>query len=376
VAPAEAADEPVAARGFARVCDPSACLIAWEVVDSDGDGVSDADEAVAGTDPHDAASHPPVRQLADLLVERTLPSFEAGLATMVALPADLIELHEKATGERLSQFDLGAFDVGQRKETMSRLGISAEAMAEAGVDPTRGGLTVGLDRPSKDDGGMPAVRVGGVDVATISAEPNKKGGQTPMPVEPDNEGSGVPTDPNAHGEVIDEGTTKEGGHFTEYADGTTVTKDQWGGIEQKDGGIRNQWGLYRDPNKKYENPDAGDGGSTTVDPVFAQVERAVVPVRIREKGYAQRTVQGWSVPMGDEPTTVKDRRTLISYIDAGDGSEAPFGVDTLIEFDPAQVAIAQPEVRDDLPSPIQHIPKGGVLGPKEGDGCTVSFCDG
>jgi hypothetical protein len=86
------------------LCDATGCYVAWRVVDSDRDGVSDADEIMSGTDPHDPASRPGLVHLAELGFEHRLPSFEAGLGAFVALPAEIVHAREK-TGVDL----LGAF---------------------------------------------------------------------------------------------------------------------------------------------------------------------------------------------------------------------------------------------------------------------------
>jgi hypothetical protein len=161
--PASAAERPRNDLKTIRSCDVTACLVAWGVVDSDGDGVSNADERMAGTDPHDPNSRPPMTHLAELLVARQLPSFEAGLATFQVMPAEIMAMR----GDEVDN-PLTAFPLGGRKDSLTRLGISAETMAASGVDPGRTGFTLGLDHPSKD-GGLPPVRLGGIAVNLISA---------------------------------------------------------------------------------------------------------------------------------------------------------------------------------------------------------------
>ncbi len=158
VAPARADDQ----RRQVASCDVSGCLIAHLVVDSDGDGVCDADELLAGTDPHDPTSVPPLRQLVELAGKELLPSFENGLAAFVVLPADIAEKRlPEGTPDLLS-----AFPMGGRKSTLETLGISSDLMAAHGIDLETGGLTIGLGDTGTDG---PPRRVGGIDVRLISA---------------------------------------------------------------------------------------------------------------------------------------------------------------------------------------------------------------
>mgnify|MGYP001565531969 CR=1 FL=1 len=84
--PAQAKEETLR---HVRLCDTSYCYYAWNVVDSDGDGVSDADERVAGFDPHDPSSRPPLPLMVEMIGKQYLPTFEYGVGMMVVRPADL-----------------------------------------------------------------------------------------------------------------------------------------------------------------------------------------------------------------------------------------------------------------------------------------------
>ena len=208
-----------------RVCDPTACYIAWRVVDSDHDGVSDADELMAGTDPHDARSRPGLQVVADLGAKQALPSFEAGRGSFVLFPPEIVEMRSTARPDLL-----GAFPLFSRKDAATRLGISADQMAAAGVDPARTGMTIGLDRPGKE-GGLPGRRVAGIDVGLISA------GTTP------------PQGTVAHGGVKGSYRTSDGGVATEYRDGSKdVVTDQGGGYH----------------NSQHVNSDGSKGNSTDI----------------------------------------------------------------------------------------------------------------
>jgi hypothetical protein len=191
-----------------RVCDPTACYVAWRVVDSDHDGVSDADELMAGTDPHDARSRPGLQVVADLGARRELPSFEAGRGSFVLFPPEIVEMRSKDRPDLL-----GAFPMFSRKDAATRLGISADQMAASGVDPARTGMTIGLDRPGKEGGGLPGVQVAGIDVGLISA------------------GTDPPQGTVAHGGVKGSYRTSDSSVATEYADGSRdVVTDQGGGF--------------------------------------------------------------------------------------------------------------------------------------------------
>jgi hypothetical protein len=158
-----AADERTGYLGQVRLCDSTGCYLAWSVVDSDHDGVSDADELMAGTDPYNPASRPLLAPLVELAQDRRLPSFEAGLGSFVAFPAEIIEARDKFVNDPLA-----AFPVNTRGDTLTKLGISVKQLTEYGIDPSRDGFTIGLEGPAAD-GSTPAARIGGIDARLISA---------------------------------------------------------------------------------------------------------------------------------------------------------------------------------------------------------------
>ncbi|GHJ43040.1 hypothetical protein Cs7R123_03820 [Catellatospora sp. TT07R-123] len=164
-APAAAQKEPPKRphRSEVRLCDPTGCYLAWGVVDSDHDGVCDADELMAGTDPYDPESRPKLMPVLDLAVEHKLPSFENGLGIFVAMPVEIVKAREEA-----GQDPLGAFPLGGRKDAMTRLGLTMGDVKAAGLDLDRDGFTVGLGTTSI--GGEPAGRrTHGMDASLISA---------------------------------------------------------------------------------------------------------------------------------------------------------------------------------------------------------------
>lgn len=212
--PAQAADPPpdqtkqqIGDRTFRtlRVCDPTACYVAWRATDSDHDGVSDADELMAGTDPHDARSRPGLEVVVELASARKLPTFEAGLGSFLLFPPEIVEMRSEARPDVL-----GAFPVHERKDSLTRLGISADLMASVGVDPARSGMTVGLDQTTGKDG-LPGRRVNGMDVSLISA------------------GTDAPTGTVPHGGVKGRHKDWFGDWVTDFNDGSSDTWSDEGG---------------------------------------------------------------------------------------------------------------------------------------------------
>jgi hypothetical protein len=364
--PAVAAEEPELRD--VRICDPTGCYLAWGVVDSDGDGVSDADEVMAGTDPQDATSTPPMAHLVDLLPTRQLPSFEAGLAVFVVLPPQVTTMGDVDRAEALLQ----AFPLAKRTSLLEHIGLSTESLAERGIDPTSNGLTIGLDHPTKD--GAPApIRVGGMDVRLISC--------------------GWDWDAR-HGGVVD--SQREGNKVTEiYRDGarTETTYDEngdWKKIKHYDenGNLNqeatviepehdNAGGSHEGPEHGTEKNDHGDdgggddggGGGRPVsnsgnpedphdedypfiayldpDATTVEITPEQVDLALRKLGSVVLTVQDWSGPETD-PSTLKRPATTI-LVDP----EAAGTYD--IVFDAPRVTTAQPEFGNGLPSPLDAV---------------------
>lgn len=160
--PAHAADEP--RTSSVRLCDPTGCYVAWRVVDSDHDGVADADELMAGTDPHDARSRPGLEVVVEVALSRQLPSFEAGLGAFLAVPEEIIKARE-AVGMDV----LGAFDMGSRRDKLHHFGLTFGELSTGGVDPDpTHGFSIGLAGKG-GSGSYPGAKIGGVSVGLISA---------------------------------------------------------------------------------------------------------------------------------------------------------------------------------------------------------------
>ncbi len=207
--------EPLGDRAFVslRACDQTGCYVAWAVVDSDGDGVNDADEVMAGTDPHDPHSRPGLQLLFDLGVDRRLPSFEAGRGAFIAFPAEIVVALARDGSDLL-----GAFPVHQRKDALTRAGIDLGQLAAANIDLSHDGLTMGLGE-ARSGGSLPGTRVGGIDARLVGYLTSD-----------DDPGPG-----SEHGGVIDYRPTRNGGVFT-FADGVTksvVRSERFDGIETK-----------------------------------------------------------------------------------------------------------------------------------------------
>lgn len=162
ITPAAAVEEPTEKYSTLRLCDPTACYVAWSVVDSDHDGVCDADELQAGTDPYDPASKPGLTLIAELLIDRKLPSFEYGLAAMVAIPAEIIEAREA-----LGVDPLGAFPLHERADALTRMGISKDQLSKFGISAERSGFSLGVEGIGPDE--KPGVRLTNIKTSLISA---------------------------------------------------------------------------------------------------------------------------------------------------------------------------------------------------------------
>ncbi len=306
------AEEIVKLR-YARICDTSGCYLAWDVVDSDHDGVCDADELMSGTDPYDPLSKPSLRVVAAVSGKDRLPSFEAGLGAFFVFPEKLQAMVKENQKDPLTAFPLGL----ERGDSLSRVGISAELLKQHGIDANFDGFTIGINE--KTDAGVPGRRVGGIKVSLISADDDPE----PLPNLP-------------HGGVVRD-ETLDGDHFVTYGDGTVrVDWESGGGMEMdSDGFVTEIW---------YVNPDA-DPASTVPTP-----EQEAAFKRLR--GAAIRTMEGWSAPLGD--TIPGDKRETIILVDP------EYAYNPAMIFDAPKLTNAQPEVRPDLPRPdLTANQKGG-----------------
>ncbi|WP_147376241.1 hypothetical protein [Micromonospora radicis] len=133
-----------------RVCDLSACYLALGVVDSDGDGVADADEIALGYDPRDPASTPPLRLVLDATLDGKLPTYELGYGTWAVFPEEfVIGLEKKWYGLQLggvgSSLPSQVFGIPTRRESIALAGIDDGLLKGLGIEaPWKSGLTFGL----------------------------------------------------------------------------------------------------------------------------------------------------------------------------------------------------------------------------------------
>lgn len=304
---------------YARICDTSGCYLAWKVVDSDGDGVTDADELMAGTDPYNPLSKPSLKVVVEVGGKAQLPSFEAGLGAFFVFPEKLQGMMKETQKNPLAAFPLAP----ERADTLTRLGISSDQLTKYGIDAMRDGFTIGFDREAKDP--FPGRRVGGIELRLISQDEEL----VPLPELPN--GGIVKT------EVLD------GDKFTTYKDGTVMAEWETGGVTvmDADGNV-----VMR----SYVNPEA-DQTATVPTP-----EQEAALLRLR--GAAIRTVEGWS---GPDFSDTKPRDTLPTIILV----DPEYAYNPAMVFDAPKVTTTQPRVQPDLPRPDMPANPSGT------NGCTV-----
>ena len=287
-----------------RICDTSACYYAWNVVDSDRDGVCDADETAVGSDPQDPNSKPPLSVVVALLGKGLLPTFEFGVGKIIVYPDKL-----QATMETGLEDPLAAFPLGERKDGMTLMGLSPEQLAEHGFDAEHDGITLTLQHDQKS--GLPEKRVGGVVISLISA------------------GDDQDLEPPALVEMFhfDDGST---GYLFDNGDFLYDGADGHGTREDKNGTITDTW---------YVNPDADAG---TGDPTPEQIAAWE-----RVQNATKRTVANHEPIGGQDPSTIIDRGDHIILID-------PEYSDYVgIASGPPQVDRAEPELHPGLPNPLE-----------------------
>jgi hypothetical protein len=287
-------------------------------VDSDHDGVSDADELMAGTNPYDPRSRPRLEVVAELAGKEQLPSFQAGLGAFVVFPAELQAMIQKTKSDPLGDLDMAAFPLTEKRgDSLTRVGISQDLLNQHGIDLARDGLTVGpLTRPSKS--GVLERRVGGVELRLISDDEH-----CCYPL--------LPVDPNK--KVTDLG---DGDTVTNFSDGSYAFDfaDGGGAYVNSDNEIVVTW---------YVNPDADPATDVPTPEQEAAFKRL--------RGATVLTVENWSAPdSGGEPRDPYDSIILV---------DPEYAFDTAVAFATPRVTGAQPEVDPNLPNP------GGAANPQD-----------
>lgn len=274
---------------------------------------------MAGTDPRSAESRPRPADLARLIASRGLPTFEFGRAALQVVPAEIQARREEA---RTISVD-SAIPTGEgRVRGLAALGVDVEVLAEHGIDPARDGFTLGIG-VGDGKGSEPPIRNTRFDVSLISADDAVAGERDvdtegPLPLETE------------HGEVVEH---IEYGDWssTTYADGAqTICSDSAGCRTDPPGSP-----------KYYTNPDA--------DPAVFNPSKGDLDRVFRVRGAAIRTIQGWNQPGGGE---VPDRGpSTIALIDP-DVQPVPGLSGVVVVTDIPRITSAQPDVRPDLPSPL------------------------
>lgn len=315
------APPPPPPKRTVEACDPSVCLIAWEVVDTDHDGLSDADELMAGTDPFDPESRPPLAVIVRLTLDRKLPSFEWGRAFMVVTDRETQMLREA----QLHPLENSAIPLDvDRKSALDGLGFDLEALTGHGIDSAKDGFTLGLEK-KKDGQDLPEARIGGIPRSQISADDGGTGriDDCCIPLE------------MGHGEVvehIDYGDWQS----TKWADGSQT-------ICSNDAGCRTD-----PPEKGYSNPDGDpDAGGEPTDEQKKAFERRY--------GAAERRVEMWNF-IDLDPENIVHKQSTISLFDPDADPSNGTGNGRVMLFDAPRLTNAQPEGRPDLPSPLEGAP--------------------
>jgi Bacterial TSP3 repeat len=152
---------PLQQKGPVIACQNSVCIVNPFGIDSDGDGFSDADEMMAGTDPYNAKSFPMIFQLVQI--------WGKGVETGKAVPFREVIVMPETTPDGKS---IGSNPIGElpgRKDTMSQLGLTNPKIAE--MDQSNGihaVLNIGIHQSSGGKDTPPPARTNGMDISLIS----------------------------------------------------------------------------------------------------------------------------------------------------------------------------------------------------------------
>lgn len=166
-------------NGPVFTCQNSVCVFNPSATDSDGDGFSDADEVLAGTNPYNAKSRPPVLNLIKI--------WKKGKPGLKGNPfREIIVLPETApNGKAIGRAPIP--DMPGRKDALAALGLNNVFLGKRDLS---NGLRVAMNisTPAKQ---MPAtMRVGGIDIRLIEAD-GGSGSSGVVPVHHSEEGGEV-----------------------------------------------------------------------------------------------------------------------------------------------------------------------------------------
>lgn len=213
------------------VCQNAVCVFNPSGVDSDGDGFSDADERLAGTDPRDPRSHPTVLAL--------IKRWHAGQPGFKGVPfREVIVLPETAPdGKTIGRSPL--VSLPGRKEAIAALGLNN---AFLGGHDLSNGLRVALNLRTPTKNAPPPRRVSGIDARLVSEDES-----TVYPVHHSEQGGEVTEWFNKEtGEKVGQDTTVSG-------EGGCVTKQV---CTKSDGCVT---ATVCPPNVSMSDPDADPG---------------------------------------------------------------------------------------------------------------------
>lgn len=139
------------------VCQNGVCILHPAAYDSDGDGYSDIDERLAGTDPRNAKSHPTVLKMVQLW-QRGVPGLrDHHFREVIVLPTTTPD------GKPIGRSPMPSLP--GRKDAIAALGLDSAFLAKGDAS---NGLRVMLDLRTPSSKVPAGMRVSGIDARLIS----------------------------------------------------------------------------------------------------------------------------------------------------------------------------------------------------------------
>ncbi len=149
--------EAAPARGPVFVCQNSVCILHPAAFDTDGDGFSDIDERLAGTDPRNAKSHPTVLKMVQTW-QRGVPGLrDHNFREVIVLPTTTPD------GRPIGRSPVPGLP--GRKDAITALGLDNAFLSTGDAS---NGLRVMLDLRTPTKSAPAGMRVSGIDVRLIS----------------------------------------------------------------------------------------------------------------------------------------------------------------------------------------------------------------